>query len=542
VLLRSDTTYQGGWAGSGGRVVAGRSCSPCTGSWLVAAVTASRVVVRRRRLVAVAGVLVVAVLLVAAAGLYAVHLNSQVRRTQVRDLTPAPTAGPEKGSENILLVGSTSRCALKVQNPAFGLCSQGVTGVNSDVVMILHLRSSDHALSILSIPRDTFIPNARAQGANKIDAALAQGPSQRVDAVEQDFAIPIQHYVELNFDTFAGVVDALGGVKMYFPEPVFDAYSGLDVRTPGCRRLNGPQALQVVRARHLQYQSPAVLATDPRSWPQEPESDLARIRRNHEFLRVLASRGLGNPLADERIVSAVAPQLQVDSGLSSTHLLDLAVTFRHANVNSAPQLTLPIVPTTFGAYRYKGSSYGSIVWPTQPQDRQVIDQFLGVQGGLDTMTGHPLPAPASVKVSVLNGTGKPHEAADEARYLQHLGYDVVGTGDSRPVGSRSETVVYYANPGGAAAAQAVLQTQAGHAVLGVDPRMVPAGAQVTVLTGSDLTVPPMASATATVGATQPPAPTRQTGQLTVPAAGGSNQAPTSPVEALAPWDPRSCPS
>jgi len=109
VLLRSDTTYQGGWAGSGGRVVAGRSCSPCTGSWLVAAVTASRVVVRRRRLVAVAGVLVVAVLLVAAAGLYAVHLNSQVRRTQVRDLTPAPTAGPEKGSENILLVGSTSR-------------------------------------------------------------------------------------------------------------------------------------------------------------------------------------------------------------------------------------------------------------------------------------------------------------------------------------------------------------------------------------------------------------------------------------------------
>ncbi len=43
------------------------------------------------------------------------------------------------GTENILLVGSTDRCALKVQNAAYGLCSQGVNGVNSDVVMILHL-------------------------------------------------------------------------------------------------------------------------------------------------------------------------------------------------------------------------------------------------------------------------------------------------------------------------------------------------------------------------------------------------------------------
>jgi len=505
---------------------------------------ASRALLRRRRLAALAGVLVVAVLLLAAVAGYAVHLNSQVRRMQVRDLTPAPTAGKEKGSENILLVGSTSRCALKVQNPAYGLCSQGVTGVNSDVVMVLHLRAADHALSILSIPRDMFIPNARAEGANKIDAALAQGPSQLVDAIEQDFAIPIQHYVELNFDTFAAVVDALGGVKMYFPEPVFDAYSGLDVRTPGCRQLNGPAALQVVRARHLQYKSPAVSALDPRLWPQEPESDLARIRRDHEFLRVLAgavtSQGLGNPLADQRIVSAVAPQLQVDSGLSSAHLLDLALSFRHAKLNQAPQLTLPIVPTTIGGYRYRGGSYGSIVWPAQPQDRQVIDQFLGVDDQVDTMTGRPLPAAGSVTVSVLNGTGKPHEAADGARALQRLGYDVVRTGDTPPVGPQSETVVYYASPANAAAAQAVLQAQAGHAVLGVNPQMVSAGTQVTVVTGSDFAVQtPPAPTKAAAGATHQPA---AAGQSTQAAAGSPEQAPTAPVEALAPWDPRSCTS
>src|SRR5664279_729891 len=172
----------------------------------------------------------VAVLLVAVVGGtagYAWYLNHEIHRIDVRGLTDVPTTGADAGTENILMVGSTDRCALKVQNAAYGLCSQGVNGVNSDVVMILHLDPTKHSVSILSIPRDLFVPNARTSGANKIDAALYQGPSQ--------------------------LVNALGGVKMYFPEPVFDAYSGLQQMAPGCVDLDGLHALQVVRARHLQY-------------------------------------------------------------------------------------------------------------------------------------------------------------------------------------------------------------------------------------------------------------------------------------------------
>ena len=123
-----------------------------------------------------------------------------------------------------------------MQNPTYGLCSQGVNGVNSDVVMILHLNPANDSLSILSIPRDLFVPNARSDGANKIDAALYQGPDQLINAIEEDFGIPIQHFVELNFDSFINVVNALGGIKMYFPEPVFDAYSGLNVQTTAASR------------------------------------------------------------------------------------------------------------------------------------------------------------------------------------------------------------------------------------------------------------------------------------------------------------------
>src|SRR5581483_4066800 len=156
---------------------------------------------------------VVLFVLVGATAGYAWYLDHQIHRIDVRGLTDVPTSGADAGTENILMVGSTDRCALKVQNAAYGLCSQGVNGVNSDVVMILHLDPSRHSVSILSIPRDLFVPNARTTGANKIDAALYQGPSQLVTAVNQNLGIPIQHYVVLNFDTFANMVNDLGGVK-----------------------------------------------------------------------------------------------------------------------------------------------------------------------------------------------------------------------------------------------------------------------------------------------------------------------------------------
>jgi LCP family protein required for cell wall assembly len=303
-------------------------------------------------------------------------------------------------------------------------------------------------VSILSIPRDLFVPNARATGAYKIDAALEEGPSQLVAAVEEDFGIPIQHYVELNFDSFGNVVNTLGGISMYFPEPVYDAYSGLDVTTTGCRFLNGWQALQVVRARHLQYQPPGDTDPDPSDWPQEAQSDLARIQRDHEFLRVLATavskRGLGNPIADEGFVAGVVGQLAVDSGFNLFDMVNPVLTYHGVNIQNAPQLTLPVAVDQFGNYIYQGSDYGDIEFPVQPEDQQAVDQFLGVSPTTDTMNGGQLPAPSSITVSVLNGSGVYNQASTTAGALAQLGFKILGTGDTESVGEQSETLVTYA--------------------------------------------------------------------------------------------------
>lgn len=511
---------------------------------------------RRRSLALASSLLALVVLLGLVVAGYGLYLNGKVHRIAVGHLSPASGTAPSGaanggGTENIMLVGSTSRCDLKIQEPQFGLCSQGVTGVNSDVIMIMHLDRVARTVSVLSIPRDTFIPNARAEGANKIDAALAQGPTQLVDAVQQDFGIPVQHYVELNFETFAAVVNALGGVHMNFPEPVFDAFSGLNVGSAGCRALNGSQALQVVRARHLQHQGPATTAADARFWPQESQSDLARIRRTHEFLRVLAGaaaqRGLANPLTGQRLAAAVAPQLQVDSGLDLASLTNLLLTYRNVNIGAVPQLTLPVVSTTSGSYRYKGGNYGEIVWPSQPQDEQTIGRFLNIDAANDTMTGRPLPAPDSVSVSVRTGTGMPAATDRTTVELSGLGFRVLRGTPVPPVAAESETVVSYASPQYLAAAETVLHALSGYAVLAMNPAQTTPGSQVTVITGSHFSVahtgipgqsasngPDGRQAAPGLSATAPlPTPVRSVGVQAGPA-------PTPATEPLAAWDPRAC--
>ncbi len=482
------------------------------------------------------------ILIVGSGAGYAWYLNHEIHRIDVRGLSGVATSGAEAGTQNILMVGSTDRCALKVQNAAYGLCSQGVTGVNSDVVMVLHLDPARHTVSILSIPRDLFVPNARTTGANKIDAALYQGPSQLVAAINEDLGIPIQHYVVLNFDSFANVVDALGGVKMYFPEPVYDAYSGLKQLTPGCVQLNGFEALQVVRARHLQYKGPGITTTLAEFWPSENLSDLARIRRDHEFLRVLAAavakQGLSDPITDERLVSGVAPQLEVDRRFSTSDMVNLVLEFHSVNVNRAPQLTLPVeVDQSNDGYTYQGGAYGDVEFPSVAQDQAVIDQFLGIGPAADSMTGAPLPAAGAVSVSVLNGTGASNQAADTSTALAALGFHVSGIGDTPPLAGQSETVVYYARKADRAAAQAVAHSMSGSVITGLGPTTD--GAEVTVITGTQFSVnPPTAPAPVGVASTVPASTTSTTS-----GPGSSSSSflpPTDPVTPLQPWDPRSC--
>jgi LCP family protein required for cell wall assembly len=505
---------------------------------------------RRGILIGLAAVLV---LVVAGAG-FVYYETHDLNRVDVKGLHSSFTSGAEVGTENILMVGSTDRCALAVQNPAYGLCSQGVNGVNSDVMMILHADPSHHRLALLSVPRDLFVPNARKEGANKVDAGLVEGISQVVASIQEDLGIPIQHAVSLNFDQFANIVDALGGINMSFPQSVYDAYSELNVQAAPCVHLNGTQALQVVRARHLQYQdgssSPYV-----ENWPQEAQSDLARIRRDHEFLRVLATavakKGLGNPVTDLSLVNSVKSDMRFDQLWPVQDMVSLVLDFHAVSINNVPQLTLPVSLVidpdgAAGDLIYKGGAYGQVEFPSETQDLAAIDQALGVSASTDTMTGQPLPKPSQVTVSVQNGTGAYNQASDTGSALQALGFKVTSLGDTSPTGDVSETVVYYGSksPSAEAAAEAVAHSLSGSVVMAYNPSQVIQGAEVTVVTGTQFAVNPPAPAT--------PAPTPAAGASTTTTTtapptttttspySSAIQTPSKANSTLAPWDPRAC--
>lgn len=511
----------------------------------------------RRRLlirstVAVVGVIVV---VVGSAAGYVLYRLGQIHRLQ--SVNVVKVSGP---SENILLIGSTSRCAA-TQIKEFKLqCQQGVNGVNSDVVLIAHLDPSTGTASLLSIPRDTFIPNARSGGQyNRIDAALADGPDQLVAAIEEDFGIPINHFVELNFASFENVVNALGGIHIDFPYRVVDASSGLFINHTGCVYLNGAQALALVRSRHLYWfkhgQRPNLSAiqqaTDngtylaPNSGGQyDGTGDLGRITRVHLFLdalfKAVKAKGLGNPLTDNSLIGAVAPNLTVDSTFGDSELAHLALSFRHLNLAKTPELTLPVVVNNAN-YRYEGYSYGDVVFPTEPQDQATVDRFLGQRPpGLKVR-------PSSITVSVIDGTNSTSATSAVETQLAGLGFRVVPTSASRYVGPISETTVLY-EKGHLAAAERVMRSLRGTVVLG---RGTPvAGATVSVVTGSDLSVVRprtlrTQAASASGSTTVPPTSAASPPASVVPITSTVNPnfgTPTPASAAIPIFDPRACPT
>jgi LCP family protein required for cell wall assembly len=135
---------------------------------------------------------------------------------------------------------------------------------------------------MLSIPRDLVVPIAGTGAENRINAALTGGPGELVKTIEQNFDIPIHHYVLIDFDGFQAIVDALGGIDVRFPYPSRDS-SRPGRREAGCRHLNGVRALALARSRYFSYQVDGV-------WHSDPWADLGRIRRQQAFLQASSRR------------------------------------------------------------------------------------------------------------------------------------------------------------------------------------------------------------------------------------------------------------
>ena len=383
------------------------------------------------------------------------------RSAQSRPPVGSPAAQASSGPPiTVLIVGSDTRAGLNQPGDAgFGSAS-AVGGARSDTIILARIVPATKQIELLSIPRDLYLP-IPGMGDQKINAAFNNGPDLLIQVIAQQLGIDVNHYVDVDFDTFRQVADAVGGVSVYFPTAARDFNSDLGVGTPGqvpgCVNLTGNQALAFVRSREYQYYEGG-------EWHQEAASDLARIQRQQIFIRKLINKaestGLTNPLQLSGVISGVTKNLTVDSALSTTDMLALAKDFASVNAGSIPGITLATYAETL-------SSGEEVLEPETSQDKAQIAQFLalgttssssgsttttttpggGTPGATTTTTTAPptTVAPSSVAVEVANGTRVAGQATQTSEQLRSLGFDVTATVDASTANTGPTEILYGAD-------------------------------------------------------------------------------------------------
>jgi LCP family protein required for cell wall assembly len=309
--------------------------------------------------------------------------------------------------QNFLLVGVDRAQGLDDDDPVN--VGRSPNSLLSDTIMILRVDPEAERASLVSFPRDLWIPIAGTGGQQRINTALPTGgPEMLIQTIEENFAIPIHHYAQVDFRGFKDLVDIIGGVPMYFPAPVRDERTGLFVNVPpegGCVTLDPDQALSFVRSRAFQ-------TYDGRRWDTDPSGDIGRSSRQQEFIRLALSRAIDKGLRDPRrldqVLGAAQSSVTLDDNLTIGDIVDLAGQYR----GFAPEdLQTFALPTTGGRV-----GEASVLFLEEDEAQPIFDVFRGISANISFI--------AAVRVGVRNGTGEIDQADAVLEQLGERGFSM----------------------------------------------------------------------------------------------------------------------
>lgn len=220
----------------------------------------------------------------------------------------APTVELE-GTKVILLVGCDAR--------------EGEDQARSDTIMLAFLDMDDHTVSLLSIPRDTYVQIAGTSTKTKINHAFYYGGvSMTKSTVEQLTGLTIDNYAIIDFKGFAAVVDAIGGVEVDVDQRMYKPSEDIDLQ-PGVQVLDGYNALAYVRFRDY------------------PDGDLGRVAHQQNFIKLLTDK-----MFSAETVTKI-PELvkiafnNVETDLTTKECLEMASYAVRSDMNEIKTYTVP---------------------------------------------------------------------------------------------------------------------------------------------------------------------------------------------------------
>ena len=281
-------------------------------------------------------------------------------------------------AKNFLLTGSDNgACTNSNSKTSGGIGDRTNFGERSDTIMIIRIDPSSKRAAILSFPRDLWVDIAGTTRQNRINSAFkGTDPNRLVTTIEENFNIPIDHYVNINFCAFKEIVTAVDGVKVPFLFPTRDKKTGLNVTAPGCINFDGDTALAYVRSRSgYRY-----FNTTKQKWEEDPTGDLGRISRQQDFLRRSMQRALDKGSSSlsvaNNLLNAALKNVITDDQLTPRGMLTLAQAMRDLNTRTVATYTIESYPKRIGEM--------SVLIPSIKSE--TMQQILGIFQGKTALT------------------------------------------------------------------------------------------------------------------------------------------------------------
>lgn len=280
--------------------------------------------------------LVIASLLLYLVNMYKPHTTSAIGQEELQ--------GTQQ-NEMILVAGLDTRP--EVDNGSG--TSEDVPGSRTDMLALVSIPEDGSRATVVSIPRDTSVTRSECNQYNidkntynnkkepsednvKINSVYGVGgPRCLVKTINDNLDININRYMEINFEIFEKVVDAMGGINITTDKPIIDDTLGTIISKPGTSNLNGKKSLDYVRARKVQGTS---------------KSDFDRIKRQQQFFKsVIDKLFRENKVKDAEFVSNIAkdvlPNIKEDN-VSINEFAQLGYTLSKIDKKSFKMTALPI--------------------------------------------------------------------------------------------------------------------------------------------------------------------------------------------------------
>jgi LCP family protein required for cell wall assembly len=263
----------------------------------------------------------------------------------------------QNGDENFLIIGVDSRIGA---NGEIGAGDTSIAeGARSDTIMLVNIPANRSRVVAVSFPRDLGITPINCQAwdpetgrygpvydrntgewsdnerltTSKLNSAYALGgPKCLVKAIQKISGLAINRFMAVDFAGFSAMVDALGGVEVCTTTPLEDTELGTVLATAGRQKLDGPTALNYVRARSI---------------TTEDNGDYGRIKRQQLFLSsLLRSMISTETLFDVSRLNEVVNTFIDDSFVDNIQTRDLVRLGQSLQGMNAGRITFVTVPTT----------------------------------------------------------------------------------------------------------------------------------------------------------------------------------------------------